>query len=162
MDIFYIKTEIFNILKKGSEQSALGRYIIEYAAKNHYNIENSELEIINNKPKFKYSDVNFSISHTDGLVAVCFDENPVGFDVEKIKKRNYKAIANRMNFDMKKDSPEEFYRCWCEYEAEYKLQAKQKKVCSQIFLKDYMMSVCTAADKIGELNFYQVNFKKEN
>ena len=38
----------------------------------------------NGKPYLKDEDIHFSISHTDGLVAVCISDSPVGIDCEKI------------------------------------------------------------------------------
>lgn len=121
MDIYYTdltKFEGKNDYYKGHNAA---REIIKYCAKNIYNIENSALEIIDGKPQFKYAELQFSISHSGEIAAVCFDKNPVGFDIERIVKRNYTSIVERLNFKLEKDTLEEFYKCWTQYEAAYKL-----------------------------------------
>ena len=129
-----------------------GRLIIEYAAKNLYNISDSEIEIINKKPKFKHSDIEFSISHSDCIAAVCFDSSAVGLDIEKIKQRDYIAIADRMNFRLRENTIEEFYKEWTLYEASYKLQDKVRSHISQIFCDNYMMSVVSNKNQQIDLN----------
>ncbi len=140
MDIFYIKIKE-NHFNSGHEA---GRYIIEYAAKNFYNIKNAEIEIINKKPKFLYSDLKFSISHSKEIAAVCFDTNETGFDIEKINPRDYKSIAQRMKFVLEEDTLEAFYKCWTLYEAEYKLQKEAKYTFTSLLEKNYMMSIASA------------------
>ena len=76
MNIFYLYIDEFYTTGKISKyHHEAGRYILEYVAKNFYKIENSELEIVNDKPKFKHSNIKFSISHSNNIAAVCFDEN---------------------------------------------------------------------------------------
>lgn len=147
MDLIYSKCE-----NTKENQHRTGRFIIEYAAKNLYNIENSELEIINNKPKFKHSDINFSISHSDCIAAVCFDYSKVGFDIEKIKERDIISISKRMNFKCEENTLEEFYKNWTLYEASYKLQDKVQSCISQIFSDDYVLSVVSNKKQNIKLN----------
>ncbi len=147
MDLIYSICE-----NSKNNQHEKSRFIIEYAAKNLYKIKNSELEIINNKPKFKYSDIEFSISHSGCIAAVCFDSSIVGFDIEKIKKRDYIAIAKRMNFQLKENTIEEFYKKWTLYEASYKLQGKVQSFISQVFSDDYMISVVSNKKQDINLN----------
>lgn len=126
MDLFYTNVNNFDIEKKHKRGHIAARRIIEYCAKNFYNIENPELEIVDEKPQFKYSTLQFSISHSGEYAAVCFDKNPVGFDIERIRNRDYKLIAQRMQFELKENSLLEFYRCWTEYEATFKLHNEVK------------------------------------
>ena len=145
MDIFYLfldKSE-FKDEKKYLREHKSGRFIVEFAAKNYFQIKNPEIEIVNKKPRFKYSDIEFSISHSHNIAAVCFDKNPVGFDIEFIKERDFLPLARRMKFEMKENSLEEFYKCWTRYEAEYKLQCKAKSVYSGINLGEYAFSVAS-------------------
>ena len=143
MDIFYTNSNNFEGKNNYYKGHFAARAIIEYCAKNIYNIENPELEIVNNKPKFKYSDINFSISHSGEIAAVCFDKNPVGFDIEKIKNRNYKSIAKRMNFSLEEDSLEAFYKCWTQYEAAFKLQNEVKYRFSEKLSANYVFSIAS-------------------
>ncbi len=144
MDLFY------TCIEKDSDYktlSAAGRRIIEYAAKNFYYIKNAELQIINGKPLFKFSDIKFSISHTNGIAAVCFDNDDTGFDIEEIKERDYIKIAKRMKFKLDENSPECFYKHWTKYEAEFKLHKKQKSSYSFIFEKKYMVTIVSSEKK---------------
>ena len=147
MEIFYVKTNDFSTDTKYEKEHILGRKIIEYAAKNIYKLENCEIEIINNKPQFKSLPVKFSISHTKGLVAVCFDNVEIGFDSEFIKPRDYKSISKRMNFNLEEDSLEGFYKVWTEYEAVYKLGTAEKSKYSFIFDKEYAMTIASAKEQ---------------
>ncbi len=152
MDIFYSKCE-----KTKNSQHNIGRAIVQYAAKNFYQIENSEIQIVNNKPKFKNSDIEFSISHSLEMVAVCFDKSPVGMDIEKVRPKDFKPIAQRMNFDLKIGSLDEFYELWTLYEAVYKLQqtAKSKYTTN---INEYKISVASSetTDIKQNIKFYDV------
>ena len=143
MDLYYINCENFEGDKLNKIQHNAGRYIVEYVAKNILKLENSEIIIENNKPKFKYSDIKFSISHSDCWVVVAFSKNEIGVDIEKIKQRDYKALAKRMNFELKEDSLSDFYRCWTLFEAEYKLQQKAKSVKTIDFMNEYKISIAS-------------------
>ena len=157
MDIFYIY--INNLNKKAkdrhSQHHELGRYIVDYVAKNVYKIQNSEIEIIKDKPQFKYSKLQFSISHSKNIVLVAFDNMPVGIDIEYIKGRDYKAIAERMQFRLKADNLKEFYRFWTQYEAEYKLGNKAISIISKEIFNEYMLCVASCKENI-ELNFNRI------
>ncbi len=171
MDLFYLYIKNFDFKSVSEPHSAdgspfeskcsslheAGRYILEYAAKNFYDIKNTELEIINKKPEFKYSGIKFNISHSKDIAAVCFDKNPVGFDIEKILPLDYKAIAKRMNFKLKEESLEEFYKFWTMYEAKLKLQNNVNHCISQKLNKEYIFSVVSIEyfniDRIEEIKF---------
>lgn len=143
MDLYYINCENFegNTLKE--KQHNAGRYIVEYVAKNILNLENSEIIIENKKPKFKYSNIKFSISHSNCWAVVGFSKNEIGIDIEKMQERDYKAIAKRMKFDLKEDSLSDFYRCWTIFEAKYKLQQKAKSVKTIDFMNEYKISIAS-------------------
>lgn len=147
MEIFYVKTNDFSTDTKYENEHILGRKIVEYAAKNIYNSNNCEIEIIKNKPQFKSLPIKFSISHTKGLVAVCFDEFEIGFDAEFIKPRDYKAICKRMNFNLNEDNLENFYKFWTEYEAVYKLGTTEKSKYSFIFDENYAITIASAENQ---------------
>ncbi len=155
MDLYYINCENFEGDKQNKKQHNAGRYIVEYVAKNILKLENSEIIIENKKPKFKYSDIKFSISHSDCWVVVAFSKNEIGVDIEKIKQRDYKALAERMNFELKEDSLSDFYRCWTIYEAEYKLQQKAKSVKTIDFKNEYKISIASV-DLIDEINLIEI------
>ena len=153
MDLYYINCENFEGETLKQKQHNAGRYIVEYVAKNILNLENTEIIIENKKPKFKYSDINFSISHSDCWAVVVFSNNEIGIDIEKIQERDYKAISRRMKFELKEDSLQDFYRCWTIFEAEYKLQQKAKYVETIDFKDEYKISVASYK-KINKINLY--------
>ena len=133
MDLYYISIENLNKNKKlaHSLQHDLGCKIVEYAAKNIYDIKNPEIEVVNSKPQFKYSKKQFSISHSNNIVIAGFDDSPIGVDIEYIKSRDFISIAERMSFNMEEDSLDEFYKLWTQYEAKYKLGFDTKYCLSQ-------------------------------
>ena len=159
MDLFYTNISEFKQQKNKSErQHFAGRYIVEYAAKNIYNIDNTEIEIINNKPYFKYSDIKFSISHSGEIAAVCFDKNPVGLDIERMLPRDFEAISKRMEFESKTNTLEEFYENWTMFEAAYKLQNSFKSKFTSVFNHEYMMSIVSSSviDIKNEIKFFEI------
>lgn len=152
MDLLYTYIDRFDGKTKREKQYNAGRFIIEYAAKNLYKIENSEIEIINKKPRYKYSNIEFSISHSGNIAAVCFDNFPIGLDIEQITNRNYNAISKRMKFNQVEYTLEEFYRNWTLYEAGIKLQNKVQSIKTQLFLDTYMLCLVSAVKEPTELN----------
>ena len=155
MDLFYCYIDDSNVKNKYVLQHNTGIKLTEYVAKNIYNVENTEVEIINNKPQFKNSDKQFNISHSKNVVLVCFDDNPVGVDIEYIKPRDYIELAKRMGFKLKERTLEEFYIFWTQYEAEYKLGFKSKDIRSKNFLNEYILSVASTK-QILELNIKEI------
>lgn len=155
MDLFYIKICNFKAENRYRKGHNAGRYVLEYCAENIYHIQNPEIELINKKPSFKNSSLQFSISHSGEYAAVCFDKNPVGFDMEQITKRDYKEIAKRMKFELEEDSLYAFYRCWTEYEAAYKLHGEVKYRFSDNLNENYIFSIASGnkfkLEKIQEL-----------
>ena len=157
MNIFYLFLDKFSYKgKKHEKEHEAGLYIVRYAASNVFKINNIEFEIIKNKPHLKNSNIHFSISHSNNIAAVCFDRNPVGFDIEFIKQRDYLSIAERMNFNLKTGVINEFYEKWTQYEAEYKLQKKAKYFFSQIFEDKYVMSIASNTEKYINPVFYKI------
>src|SRR5574344_173714 len=136
--------------KKRNQDYILGRFITKFVAKNLYN--KTDLDIIENKkPIFKNSDLNFSISHSTDIVAVAFDNNNVGLDIEFMKERDFEAIANYLN--IKFFEKKEFYQYWTMYEAEYK--STKQKLTSFIF-ENYMCSLSSFEDIKNKLKIYEL------
>ena len=157
MDIFYTDLTKFDGKNDYYKGHNAGREIVKYCAKNIYHIENPEIEIVDGKPKFKFSKLQFSISHSGTIAAVCFDINPVGFDIERIVKRDYKSIAKRLNFKMENDSLEAFYKSWTQYEAAYKLHNEVIYRFNDKILNEYVFSIASSnsfkLERIKELFF---------
>lgn len=138
MEIFYIdKSEFlqhFSLLelekysdgrKYKSQEKYLehlcGLYLVKNIAMKIYNIKNTDIEIISDKPFFKSRELYFSVSHSKNIVAVAFSKYDIGLDVEFIKKRDFKSIMNHYNFEIENPSAREFYKFWTLHEAEIKL-----------------------------------------
>ena len=132
--------------------------MIEYAAKNFYKLKNTEIEIVNSKPRFKHIDnLHFSISHSKNTAAACFHHHPAGFDIEFIKPRDYKPIAERLNFKLQENTLEEFYKLWTRYEAEYKLQQKPCRFHTEKFQEEYIMSAASSCDEDIKFRLLQIS-----
>ena len=145
MDLFYCYINEFETKNKYAIQHNAGIKLTKYAAKIFYNIEDTEIEIINNKPRFKYSKKQFNISHSNDIAVVCFDDNPIGIDVEYIKQRDINELSKRMGFKLKDKTLEEFYTLWTQYEAKYKLGFDAICIKSQLFLDEFMLSIASTS-----------------
>lgn len=113
--------------------------MLDRILKEVYKIENrSVIQNKNNKPVLKSEKKHFSISHSGEYIVLCFSDYECGIDIEKIKARDYKKIAERMGF--KASTIEEFYLNWTKYEAEYKLEKKPESIYS-FGIPEYMITV---------------------
>lgn len=163
MKIFYIEIKESTYKGKKKLQSALGRHLTKEVARIFYNIEDTEIIVENNKPKFKNADLCFNISHSNNIVAVAFDNIPLGLDVEHMKDRNFKMLLERYNIDS--NDKNLFYQFWTEYEASIKIQSETKqKLCFK--LKDnYMLSLFSSNPDDGiktKLKIYEVKSPTES
>ena len=160
MDIYYINSDEFlkkydtNFLRQyvdGQEfkslkrfiQHSIGRYIVKTVGENIYGIKNPKIIIENEKPKFQNSDINFSITHCGKYIAVAFDTNECGLDIEEIKPRELEPLSKRYGKDF--STLEDFYIFWTKYEAEIKLQKTAKWSHSEIFQNNYVLTAVTSA-----------------
>lgn len=165
MDIYYINSDEFlkkydtNFLRQyvgGQEfkslkrfiQHSIGRYIVKTVGENVYRIKSPQIIIENNKPKFQNSNINFSITHCGKYIAVAFDKNECGLDIEEIKSRDLEPLSKRYGKDF--STLEDFYIFWTKYEAEIKLQKTAKWSHSEIFQNNYVL---TAVTTIPPTNF---------
>ena len=129
----------------------LGRYLIKTVAEKYYNVKDTEIIIKENgKPEFKSGGIYFSISHSENLLAVCFDEYPCGIDIEFMKDRNWKDISKYYGQEFK--TLEDFYKFWTKQEAEYKLGEKAK-YCKSLSIKNYYFTV--VSNKIFHSLFFE-------
>ena len=122
----------------------MGRFITETVAQKIYEISDTSIIIKNNKPMFENSDIKFSVSHSQNLVAVAFSENECGLDIEEMKPRNLMHFEKRYNRNF--ISIEDFYKFWTGYEAEIKLQKKAQAKYSCILLKNFMLTVASESN----------------
>ena len=163
MKIFYINLKTNNNNRKRKLQSEIGRHLTKQVAREFYNVENTEIIVENNKPKFKHSNLCFNISHSNNIIAVAFDENPLGLDIEYMKERDFRSLLKRYNIDS--DDKNLFYQFWTEYEASIKIQAKiNQKICFKL-LSDYMLSLFSSSPDDGiktKLKIYEVKSPTAN
>ena len=115
----------------------------------------------NNKPKFKFSDIQFNITHSNQFVMAAFDKYPVGIDLEYMKDRNFTEISKHYNLNT--DNKTEFYKKWTQLEATIKIQADSKQTYTEKFESNYMLTiVSTNPEKINpEIKTYNI-FDKES
>ncbi len=139
MKIFYIEIKNSKITNKKKFQSMLGRYLTQEIAKKIYSITNTEITTENKKPKFKNSNLCFNITHSNNIVAIAFDDMPLGLDVEYMKERDFKTLLKRYNINS--DNKELFYQFWTQYEAEIKIQSEINQKISFKLKDDYMLSL---------------------
>lgn len=126
-------------------QFALGRYLVLSVAKGFYGLDNTEIIIENEKPKFKNNGLYFSISHSGDYVAAAFDEHECGLDIEEMKPRDLEPLSKRYEKDF--HSIEDFYKFWTEYEAFIKLQSE--KICGRhtcVFQENYVLTVVSTGE----------------
>lgn len=168
MDIFIIKianTENLDkeALKKFEKKQisnekkwithCLTYFMAEKILKSSYKIEDCEIVYKNNKPVLKNDSKKFSVSHSEDFIALAFSDSDCGIDIEKIKPRDYKKIAERMKFNCNTET--EFYQEWTKFEAEYKLNTTPKslKFCK---IDDYILCVVSLNEK-EEFNLYTLS-----
>ena len=143
----------FGSPKKNIEYS-LGRMLVTLGAKKIFDIKNFEIDETNKKPIIKNNLFQFSISHSNDIVAVGFSKEKIGIDIEKIVPRNYEKIAKRLNF--KCNTLEEFYTLWTQYEAKFK---SGLKTAQSLKIKDYMFSV--SSENYDRIKIYEVDLQHE-
>ena len=160
MQIFYAKTEdlIHSIGLKELErfsdkndygskskylQHLCGLYIVHHIAQKVFNINNTEIILKKKKPVFKHSKLNFSISHSQNLVAVGFSRHNVGLDIEYMKERDFKTLARR--YKLRYDDKKYFYTFWTRLEASIKLGTNNKSSYTSIIEDEYMLT-CLSDD----------------
>ena len=103
----------------------LSYLMVDRILREFYKIEDREIIFEGKKPLMKSGQKHFSISHSGDFIALAFSDYNCGIDIEEIKPREFKNIANRMGF--KCNTLGEFYDCWTRYEAEYKLSVPSQK-----------------------------------
>ena len=155
MKIFYLDINEYpsniDFLKKFADRKFLcetkeiqhcyGRFLVKTAAKDFFKLDDTEIEIVNNKPRFKNNKLQFSISHSANIVLAAFDINHVGADIEFMKERNFKEIFKRYNYKGENISKELFYKFWTEHEAVIKLQGSPKTKITIPFENNFMITV---------------------
>jgi phosphopantetheinyl transferase len=157
MKIFYLKKDEFlksvdkiclekfsDERKYKSEEKFLehlcGIFLTKFVAQKFYNIKNTDIKIENGKPYFPNTEIFFSISHSKNIIAVGFDKNNLGIDVEYMENRNFKRVLERYNQSFDNPTPKDFYNFWTIHEATIKLGSGPKSTSSSVLEKYYAIS----------------------
>ncbi|MEE0946637.1 MAG: 4'-phosphopantetheinyl transferase superfamily protein [Acutalibacteraceae bacterium] len=119
----------------------------------------SEITVLRNekgKPYLKDLPFHISISHSDSLVAVAINQNPIGIDIEKIKSRNLnlcrKLCDDEASIIRNSNNPTiDFYKIWTAKEAYFKMtgtgivnlkSVSYKDIdCTHFFKNDYIITI---------------------
>lgn len=128
--------------------------------------ESEILRTKNGKPYLEKGELEFSLTHTEGLTAVAVG-GKVGLDAEKRKPRKLDAVLSRLTPEEQK---EDFYELWTAKEsyvkylggtlAEYLPSLTYKK--GVLFRKDAPISVCLKLFEIGDHTLCLCTEKEEN
>ncbi len=182
MDIFYLKKSEFleNIdyetlktfsdnrefnSKEKEEEHLLGIFLTKFIAKHIYDIQNTEIEIINKKPFFKNAKLYFSISHSKDIVLVVFNNSNIGADIEYMENgKNFKLIMNRYGIKTSNPTAKEFYRFWTGHEAEIKLGNNNniKSLFSEILEDNYMLTCVSDNIFVSNFQIKKLNINVKN
>ena len=179
MEIYYLKKSEFlksvdhkslkmlsDNRKYGSDDKYLehlcGIFLTKFIAKHIYDVKNPEIEYKQGKPFFISNNICFSISHSNDIVLVAFNNMNIGADVEYMRKRNYKNIMDRYEKNNSNPTCKEFYRFWTFHEAEIKLNKKVKSVFSTILNEDYMVTCVSNDTLITNCNIKELRCTQNN
>ncbi len=121
--------------------------LLEYAAKDSFELEASSIRFAKSKNgKWSCKEFEFSLSHSTEAIAVAVSDNAVGIDVERIRVKRSKKMAEyilteREYFEYS-DVPDEksedyIVRRWCQKEAAFKMQNKARFKPSEIESAEY-------------------------
>ena len=120
-----------------------------------YGIKSREVVFEDGKPILIDGGKHFSISHSQDLIAIAFSDSNCGVDIEKIKLREFKKIAERMKFEA--ETLGEFYEEWTKYEAMFKLGKNiEYGSVANFDLEDYALSA-VSEDPCEEYEIYFQN-----
>ena len=120
-----------------------------------YGIKSREIVFEDGKPILIDGGKHFSISHSEDLIAIAFSDSNCGVDIEKIKLREFKKIADRMKFEA--ETLGQFYEEWTKYEAMYKLGKNVEYGSVANFdLEDYALSA-VSEDPCEDFDLYFQN-----
>lgn len=179
MEIYYLRKSEFlkSVTRKSLETLSDGRqygsdekylehlcgiFLTKFIAKHIYDVRNLDIEYRQNKPFFVSNKIFFSISHSNDIVLVAFNNMPIGADVEYMCKRNYKNIMNRYEKNNLNPTRKEFYRFWTFHEAEIKLNKKVKSVFSTMLNEDYMITCVSSDTLITNCSIKQLKCTQDN
>ncbi|MCF0207826.1 MAG: 4'-phosphopantetheinyl transferase superfamily protein [Bacteroidaceae bacterium] len=116
--------------EQGQRECVLAYLLLKQALREVYGIdENPEIVTLEGgKPMLKeHPEIHFNLSHCKSAVACVIGDEPVGVDVERIRRYNESLVRRVLNDEEQRkvgnaaDKPREFIRFWTEKEAVLKL-----------------------------------------
>ncbi len=115
--------------------------LLEYAIFHSFGWEIADIEFTKKENgKWETPAFNFSLSHSENLLAVAISREPVGVDVEKIASVNRRAIEKTLT-DLEKqkysqvgqqNADEYLLGCWSKKESAFKMSEQEKFLPSKI------------------------------
>lgn len=179
MEIFYLKkSEFLSAVKTESLkhfcqrdfksvnkelEHCCARFLTQFTAKHVFGVQNLEIAVGKGKPYFVSNEIYFSISHSQDIVLVVFNDSNTGADVEFMKERSdYEAIMKRFGEAANNPTTQEFYRFWTLHEAEIKLNSPIKSLFSGILEKDYMLTCVCEGILISDFTIKKLCCKGKN
>jgi len=129
-----------NAIQNKKLQSEISKILSEKIAEIFYGKKLTLSHQKDGSPYFKNEEnLNISISHSKGIIALLFDKIKTGVDIEYIKNRDFKNILKYFKIDTEDISKEEFYQIWTDFETRYKAKGDNTK---SFIYKDYVCSYC--------------------
>ena len=134
--------------------------LFEYALKNSLGFEIKNIDVYRSESgKWLSDDFYFSLSHTDGIVAVAISDFPVGIDVEKVREVDVDAFSKRVLTENERNalslmaSPcDNIIKLWTAKESIYKMLGTSPFVPSKIDVADYR--IATFQEYLGDDKYY--------
>lgn len=119
MDVYLLETE--------ENQSLQAHALLREILRTHYGIDNPVLSVGRfGKPYLCQGGPEFSISHTQGAVAVAVGESPVGLDLERVRSFHQRVPQRIMSageyqwFVRRGEMKHDFFTLWTLKESYYK------------------------------------------
>ena len=144
--------------KKRMLEHSISMFLLEFVLSNFYKIKEFEICYENKKPKLKNDEIYFSVSHSNDIVLIGFNNCSIGVDIEEKKERNFEKLSDYYGITC--NDKESFYEFWTRLEAEIKLQKPVIDIITRDFTKDCKLSIASV-DIIEKLNLYEIRAIKK-
>ncbi|MBQ8427262.1 MAG: hypothetical protein IJX16_05840 [Clostridia bacterium] len=145
--------------EKRKRQSLLVWKLLEFAIYNVYG--KKQLNFFNDNGRWYDADgkINFSLSHSNNIVAVGVSDTPIGVDVEMVSEKILKLKAKLNPPENVENVIEYLTKKWTEKESLFKAGRGKKFETLTVFDKSckYFLTVCTNKN---EINFNKIDINK--
>lgn len=145
--------------EKRKKQSVLVWLLLEYALKDCCGKSDYSFFVESGEWFAKDCEVNFSLSHSDNMVAVAISNNPVGVDVEKCDEKILKIASKLSDFCLEDcasiDEVERLTLAWTKKESLFKAKNGNnffyKKILDNAGQK-YLLTACVSEKRFEFIN----------